>query len=107
MNEKAVKGGVGRPMGSNKPKVSGLLIKLKIEVSQVQFKQLEMMVESGVGKSIPAIIEALLSADLMNRREAGKIGMEATIVPYEKNDKNIAVKSVEKHSQPNTTSAQQ
>jgi hypothetical protein len=105
MNEKEVKSAVGRPLGSTKPKISGPFIKLNIEVSQVQFKQLEMMVEIGVGKSIPAIIEALLSADLMNRREAGKLDLEATIVPYEKNDQNNAAKSAENNSQPNKTSA--
>jgi hypothetical protein len=105
MSEKTVKIGAGRPRGSTKPKVSGPLFKLNIEVSTVQFKQLQLMEESGVGKSIPAIIEALFSAELMKRRDAGKIGLEATIVPYENNEKNIAVKSLEQHSQPNIKSA--
>jgi hypothetical protein len=99
MIKKPVKSRAGRPPGSTKPKVLGPLFKLNIEVSPVQFRQLQLMVESGVGKSIPAIIEALLSAELMKRRDAGKIGPEATIVPYKDTEMNIAAKNAEQLSQ--------
>jgi hypothetical protein len=105
MNEKPLKSRAGRPLGSTKPKVSVPLFKLSIEVSPVQFKQLQLMVESGVGKSIQAIIEALLSAELMKRRDAGKIGPEATILPFENKEENAVEKNQAKISPPNTTSA--
>jgi len=102
MHEKTNKSGVGRPLGSIKPKVSAQnLVKLRIEVSQVQLKQLDLMVERGVGKSREAIIENWVSAEITKRREEGKTAPEATILPFEKSEKNSPTKKEEVVSQSN------
>ena len=73
MNEIPTKSRVGRPLGSTKPKVSAdPPVRLKIEVSAVQFKQLRLMVEHCIGKSPEAIIEAWVSAEITKRLKDGE-----------------------------------
>ena len=100
MSEKSANGGVGRPRGSIKPRVSSMpVIKLKIEVSHVQFQQLEMLVQRSVGKSAEAIVEAWISAEIAKHRAEGKMAPEATVVQIEDKEQNVTAKKPEPLSQ--------
>lgn len=99
IEENPVKTGAGRPYGSTKKRsISEPIFKLKIEVSQVQAKQLNLMVQRGDGKSAEGIIEAWISAELTKRREAGRIAPEATIFQLDNKEKNSAENTSEQLS---------
>ena len=75
------------------------VIKLKIRVSLVQLKLLEMMVERGEGQSPESIIEAWTSKEISTIRAEGKMAPAAEIVQLESREQNVAAKKPEQQSQ--------